>query len=329
MENFTEDALLSPPTKRVCTKASTIRTKSSDSRRWRFKHIALHMQIILSIIWMSLLPAVCGLARTAMKGASNLSPFENAFLRSRLDEIKIGIEKDYSARILADETGTQTFIFPGAGGVDPLVLELQASNPGSKIIDWKDYRGNFLTASYDSEAVGEAVAGLVLESIKKSGDGDNKETLSVSNIRFIGVSVGAFAANAAATVVYKQTTANSKTTNEGDSCDPVGVDLILLDPFCARGVAGPNYGRDFFGKHATTALQILNTDDPVPTTNDPLPFCYCIDVTDAPEKQDFVLLPGDSMHSWPLAYFARHYSIDYTTDAASTNFPRGIVKKVA
>jgi len=288
---------------------------------------------------------------------NNLSSAEELLLRSRLEKIKEGIRRDYSSLILSNAAEMKlstkpkipTFIFPGAGGVDGLVLELQASIPNSEIIDWKEYRGTLLTAGYDSEAVGEAIAELALKQIDRysningngkitnSGGYENKElksstTSSFSGIRFIGISVGGFAANAAATVIHRQIakTSRREDAESNDDNQTLDVHLVLLDPFCGRGFLGPNYGRDNFGKYATSAIQILNTDDPVPTTNDPLPYCYCLDVTEAPEKQDFVLLPGDSMHSWPLAYFARHYYKDYQDpNLASATFPRGVVEKVS
>ena len=184
---------------------------------------------------------------------------------------------------------SSTYIFPGAGGIDELVLDLQAAIPNSKIIDWKKHRWNNLTAGFDGEAVGEAIADLFLQ---EKNDRTNC-------VHYIGISVGAFCANAAATSTFLR--------NEKDSKSEV--QLTLLDPFCGRGILDPNYGRRHFGKYATKALQILNTDDPVPTTNDPLPNCCCIDVTNTKQKENFVPLPGDSgMHSWPVAYFARHYN---------------------
>lgn len=298
------------------------------------------------------LPVAWGLARktTTMQSMNNLSPLQTVLLRSRLERIKTGIRNDYSSQIFSSSPGLETakidrptdiFIFPGAGGVDELVLELQASNPNSKIIDWKEYRGSILTASFDSEAVGEAIAEMVLEHIdnqidEKNGRGDKLPRMlppSLSSIRFIGISVGAFAANAAATILHRQLIGNKSKSKDGNDCrGSLDVHLVLLDPFCGRGILGTNYGRDNFGKYATTALQILNTDDPVPSTNDSLPFCCCIDVTDAPQKKDFVLLPGDSMHSWPLAYYARHYDDDSDEmnrpDSASPIFPRGKIKKI-
>jgi hypothetical protein len=222
-------------------------------------------------------------------GLMNLSPVESAALKSRLDQIQASVKQEYKTLLsLPEEQDLDTFIFPGSGGVDELVLELQHVTPNSKIVDWKEHRGSILTAAYDAEAVGEAIA----EIVEKAG--------RTKSVHYIGISVGAFCANAAATTTYRardDVSIREKTT----------VQLTLLDPFCGRGVFGPNYGRDHFGKYATTAIQILNSDDPVPTTNDPLPNCLCIDVTGASQRETFILLPGDSMHSWPVAYFARHY----------------------
>ena len=143
--------------------------------------------------------------------------------------------------------------------------------------------------------------------------------------------MGAFAANAAATVVHRHLAEQKlESKDSNDFCESLDIHLVLLDPFCGRGIFASDYGRDNFGKHATTALQILNTDDPVPTTNEALPLCYCLDVTDAPQRQDFLPLPGDSMHSWPLVYFVRHYrGTEDGMDSASPLLPRGKVEKVS
>jgi hypothetical protein len=240
----------------------------------------------------------------------NLSPFESVLLKTRLEEIKNAMKKKYGATLVGgqkkqDQPPIDTFIFPGAGGVDELVLELQQKTPNSKIIDWIEHRGSIATAAFDGEAVGVAIAELFGSWIQQQPQPPRK-------VHYIGISVGAFCANAGAT-----------TTFQSHSEQIVNVRLTLLDPFCGRGLLGSNYGRDHFGKYATTAVQLLNTDDPVPTTNDPLPLCYCVDVTAAPEKATFEPLPGDSMHSWPLAYFARHYQ-----EAPPEKLKRGMVEVV-
>lgn len=232
---------------------------------------------------------------------NNLSPIESAILQSRLEAIESAVEAKYRDLISVGQNRVNTFIFPGAGGVDILVEELCSKIPRSKIIDWTEHRGNIFTAAYDGEAVGQAIANLLLQ----------QENTQEDEIHFIGISVGAFCANAAATVAFQQM-----------HDTPTNVRLTLLDPFCGRGVFGSSYGRENFGKYATVAIQILNSDDPVPTTNDPLPNCYCLDVTNAPERDSFIPLPGDSMHSWPLAYLARHFQEPLGP------MPRGTVMKV-
>jgi hypothetical protein len=51
----------------------------------------------------------------------------------------------------------------------------------------------------------------------------------------------------------------------------------------------------------------LNTDDPVPSTNEALPNSVIYDVTNHPERLQFVPLEGDSMHSWPVAFLGKHW----------------------
>jgi len=98
----------------------------------------------------------------------------------------------------------------------------------------------------------------------------------------------------------------SKCLCESTTTKPEYLRLTLLDPFCSRGILGIGYGARSFGVSADYAEHYMNTDDPVPTTNEALPNCYCVDVTSAPERESFVLPQGGSMHCWPVAYSARH-----------------------
>jgi hypothetical protein len=270
----------------------------------------------------------------------NLSPIESVLLKTRLDQISFSIKERFRDVILSSTMTTattintshanyDTFIFPGSGGVDELILELNeklSSTSRSVIIDWKEYRGSIATAAYDGEAVGVAIADLLSEvtttrtTMKGDNynDNNNDDTSSSSQPtqwHFIGISVGGFCANAAAASTYmtlsrmqeeeKEYRPPSSTSYLYSSVD--NIKLTLLDPFCGRGIFGPKYGNEHFGKYATKSIQILNTDDPVPTTNDPLPNCVCFDVTKDPRRDAFVPPSGDSMHSWPLAYYARHF----------------------
>ncbi|KAG7352788.1 hypothetical protein IV203_008836 [Nitzschia inconspicua] len=241
----------------------------------------------------------------------NLSPLEKLLLEPRLNHIQASIRDKYEPLLLTtipspsnqDSQKTtvvttraiDTFIFPGAGGVDGLIEELQETlgDETSMIVDWQEQRGSILTAAYDGEAVGEAISEAILACINNNYD-------KIKRLHFIGISVGGFAANAAATTLYRRQ--ETEQQQEEDSAATTG-----------------NIS------YATTAIHILNTDDPVPTTNDPLPNCYCLDVTNAPEREEFVPPTGDSMHSWPLAYFIWK---DGNVRNTNNGYPRGVVVKV-
>ena len=55
-----------------------------------------------------------------------------------------------------------------------------------------------------------------------------------------------------------------------------------------------------------TAFDVLNTDDPVPSTNLPLRNALNFDITGSKERESFVPLEGDSLHSWPAAWYGSH-----------------------
>jgi hypothetical protein len=218
-------------------------------------------------------------------------------------------------------------IFPGAGGVDQNILDLEQSIKRADklqrikrrtiVYDWRRWRGNLLRASFDSENVGEGVANQLL-----------KEHPDLKSVQAIGVSVGAFAANSCTRILHK------KKTSSG-SVQPY-VRLTLLDPFTLRGVFGLGYGASFFGKSADYCEHYLNTDDPVPSTNEPLPLAHTYDVTTAKSRQSFTPLPNDNMHSWPLVYYAKNFVTQVNRDGSiyqpvhddSTNRRRGVVVKV-
>ena len=49
----------------------------------------------------------------------------------------------------------------------------------------------------------------------------------------------------------------------------------------------------------------VNRDDPVPTTNEPLPLAYTFDVTNSLSRSKFTPQGGDTMHSWPIVFLAQ------------------------
>ena len=188
-------------------------------------------------------------------------------------------------------------IFPGAGGPDQNTARLKdriiASDQKKgvkrlvEVYDWLPWRGNILRASYDSEAVGRKVCSALAANEAKEG--------KIQHLHAVGVSVGAFAADSCVKA-YKDVSNNPGSTR-----------VTFLDPFTGKGIYGFGYGLKNFGKEADIAETYLNRDDEVPTTNDPLDLAFTIDVTNAEAKKRFKPAPGDSFHSWPVAYLAEHW----------------------
>lgn len=235
-------------------------------------------------------PSRCILSASSM----DLSPAAKFFLSGRLAKIRteVGRSLSTSSRTAAGGGGRFTIIFPGAGGPDVLTKELRsavlAQDPdGGPVeeIDWTRHRGSPITAGFDSGAVGEGCADWLLS----GGVGPDA-------VHGIGISVGAFAADAFVRRCAEELPAGTH------------VHLTLLDPFCGLGIADPGYGERRFGggRGVSYAEQYLNTDDPVPFTNDALGRCVVYDVTGAEERGGFVPPEGDTMHSWPLAYYSRY-----------------------
>lgn len=210
----------------------------------------------------------------------SLSALESIAFGSRLRSIQEATRSEFRNKFSQEENDAvlpTCFIFPGAGGPDQFTSALQETIPNSIVWDWSQHRGSVATAAYDGEAVGEAVGQCLQERI------DNEQ------IHVVGISVGAFCAHS--------------------MCDAVeDTKLTLLDPFCARGIVGGwSYGATHFGTNANESTQYLNTDDPVPSTNDPLPNVdKVVDVTDRPERATFVLPENENMHCWPTAFYAQY-----------------------
>ncbi|VEU37668.1 unnamed protein product [Pseudo-nitzschia multistriata] len=190
-----------------------------------------------------------------------------------------------------------TIVFHGAGGEDSYTNELmkrldaaaESSSSGlqnhyNHIVDWSQNSANILQASYNGQQIGRIAARELLEQATAPNN-------SLKTIHFIGISVGAFSADAAVNEVKK----NFQNSN---SIEAPFVQLTLLDPFQQLGIFGVSYGNKTFGKSADYAQQYLNTDDSVPSTNKPLQNTVCYDVTNLRPESVFG-------HDWPLVYYAR------------------------
>ncbi len=200
---------------------------------------------------------------------------------------------------LADDNKALVLVLPGAGGPDANTERIvkMLSSDGSRVLlyDWSPFVGDTLRAPYNAMRVGEHLARQIAERVAGGA--------RMSQLHVVGVSVGAFAAD---TLLDRFAVSQKASTKAR-----VPTRATFLDPFTARGVGGlavPSsaYGVSRFGSSADEAVCVLNTDDPVPSTSLPLSNAANFDVTDAAERRDFVPLPGDSLHSWPAAWFGRH-----------------------
>jgi len=172
--------------------------------------------------------------------ALTLSFVEQLTFGNRLKEIQDKVQSDLVARnvfslnknggdkdVARDTLVDLVLIFPGAGGPDQFTSELQENISKGRtsktqnehciqVIDWREHRGSFVTAAYDSEAVGEACANSLLQYY----EGDIGK---IRSIHSIGISVGSFAGNQFAQVCKRR-------------FPKLYVRLTLLDPFCSRGI---------------------------------------------------------------------------------------------
>ena len=218
-------------------------------------------------------------------------------------------------------------IFPGAGGPDENTSNLAKAIIDSdkicgikrhvEVYDWSPWRGNLIRASFDGQSVGKIIGKQLAEEHK-----------NLKSLHVMGVSVGAFAADSCSEEYQKSQTNNLRTT------PAPYVRLTLLDPFTQRGLFGTKYGLKLFGKSATYCEQFLNTDDPVPSTNEAISMGFVSDITGSASRNDFVPLKGDSMHSWPVAYYGRKWVTKLNEDGTlyhplhTAETMRGAVKKI-
>eukprot|EP00607_Mallomonas_marina_P007225 CAMPEP_0182416756 /NCGR_PEP_ID=MMETSP1167-20130531/1112_1 /TAXON_ID=2988 /ORGANISM="Mallomonas Sp, Strain CCMP3275" /LENGTH=274 /DNA_ID=CAMNT_0024589797 /DNA_START=243 /DNA_END=1064 /DNA_ORIENTATION=- len=216
------------------------------------------------------------------------------------------IHKSSPTPLVGPRNGDSLFIvFPGSGGPDEFT-ELLLKNVKSAdaalqipryscVYDWLNWRGNFFRAAYDGDTVGKLIGKQVADEEKKYG--------KLRSIQTVGISVGAFAADA----FIRSYQAQSKQLH---TVSPAHTHLTLLDPFESKGVFRGWYGYQSFGETADYCEEFLNTDDPVPFTATHLQYAYSYDVTKSEKRQKFNLPSGTTMHCWPVAYLANNWKTE-------------------
>jgi hypothetical protein len=221
-------------------------------------------------------------------------------------------------------------IFHGRGGpdreTDDLLARVRSEDAAAGlqravvVFDWRPWFGPVPLSSFHGRQVGRRLGKLLARA--------NPELRS---LHVMGTSAGAYPADAMAT-------AYTLATREAP--ERAKVHATFMDPRTDT--------RAFrLGRSADFAEHVLNTDDPVPETDDPLPLCYTLDVTGAAERASFPLPGGGATgsfvtdaymnflgyHNWPMGYVARHYKtvLDGNGDVVlptHEELPRGTVKYV-
>lgn len=250
----------------------------------------------LLLLLLQLAAAAAGLSRNALLRGGAACALGAAVCTEAYARAPTWSVSDLPAALAADDSSLErlVLVLPGAGGPDAnsarIVASLRAilGGAGSRTrvveYDWSAFVGDQLQAPYNAQRLGRSLGSEVVASCRQ-----------LRSLHVVGISVGAFAADAL-TEAYR---------GAGGSAH---LRLSLLDPFTAFSVPGLalpsiSHGVRRFGASADYAEAFVNTDDPVPATNTYLQLAANYDVTAAAERGSFVPLPGDSLHSWPAAWF--------------------------
>ena len=220
---------------------------------------------------------------------------------------------------ITNDTKDITIIFHGAGGQDSNTDELlkvlrsgSARNSFVKMVDWSKDSADILKASIKGSSIGKTLGNQLKDILQKQSESSSNSATETSteirNVHIIGISVGAFSAN--------EMVQTLDSTLHPSLRRNIFLQLTLLDPFQQKAVLGFKYGKDNFGKGADYAQQLLNTDDPVPSTNDSLPYCATTDVTSLRPSEVFG-------HDWPLIYYTDE--LKGNGDAAASSLGFGMV----
>jgi len=191
--------------------------------------------------------------------------------------------------------GSEGVANPGVIAVEKQVRSLLRS-PSSQVVRyrWAPWSDNRWRAAVNGMHIGEALGRQITAS-------------QVNELHLIGHSAGAWP-------VYRL----CEQLRQSAPQVPV-IRITLLDAIGIRGMFDFAFGERHFGRCADFAEAIINTDDPVPTTNTPLPHAFNYDVTASREEG----IPG---HEWPLWYYRNQLQPSWLNVRMRHSFlPRGAV----
>lgn len=179
--------------------------------------------------------------------------------------------------------------------------ELAAGQPGTTVIRyiWSPFSDTRFRARVNGERVGTALG---------------REVAGMRNIQVIhlvGHSAGAYPLDSFCRA-YREAAAQ-----------PARLVMTFLDPIGFDGMFNPGWGVGNFGGCADYAEAVINTDDPVPATNEPLQQAWNVDITGAASRAG----TAADGHRWPVQYYLEQVTAA-DVDGASyshTGRPRGTV----
>ncbi len=176
-----------------------------------------------------------------------------------------------------------TLVFHGSVDADNpqfprLVEALEQQGKIVTFVRWDPWSDTRLRAAASARQAGEQVAEQLIEQWEKSP--------RTRDLELIAHSSGAYVLDAVCSRLRERMAA------------PPRITMVFVDPFQIRGFLDWTHGAREHGRCADSALAIINTDDPAPSTNRPLARARNIDVTADPRRASF----KDNGHYWALEY---------------------------
>jgi hypothetical protein len=190
---------------------------------------------------------------------------------------------------------------------DPLQQILKERYPDARVIslEWRPYSDRTFRCSVDGIRIGKII-GHELAASK-----------NLESMHLIGHSCGSF-------VILGICKAVKSVRND------IAIQTTFLDPVSVYGGLFWDYGIDNFGSCSDFSDVYIDTEDPIPGSNELIPHTITFDVTAARKKERYKGMP----HVWPTAYYLNMVrsgkNIELRKDAqAPSKYPRGTLIKVS
>lgn len=189
-----------------------------------------------------------------------------------------------------DDSSLLSLVFHGSVDADNpqfprLVEALSSTGRRVQFVNWSPRSDTRLRAAASAEALGRELADQLFTEWFTSAPE------SPRRLELIAHSSGAYVLDALCQQLRARWVGASRS-------DRLSVRMVFIDPFQLRGLIDWRHGSREHGRCADTAIAVINTDDPAPSTNRPLERAWTLDVTDHPRRASF----PDNGHYWALEF---------------------------